>query len=395
MKLPAWLRGRAARWAGVPLVLVLLVATSLEEVTDDPPPLDPRFVAGGGASAVGPGPGLVPFSDYDGDTVKLKGVVVADAAAALDLDLWQVDPSAPGSRTHLGKIPVAGAGPFELDVPVDFGTLQLESFVDQTGDGPSMDDPFGRTECDIGGTDVNGVELVLEPGGMANHHGGPPPAGGSGAASGGPDHVEMPPGGDGGEQHEHRDAEPGAPGGGEHVHVEMPPGGLEPGDEQSAPERPHLEAGPGAPGGGEHEHVEAPPGTPGGGGEHVHIPDAKPEGAAPGASHDPFSGTEGPRVVLSGVIHYAKADAILDMDIFEADSGGPGGRAFVGKQKLSPGPFELPIPKSFGNVTLEVFHDATGDGPSSDDPFVACPCNPVNLRRGDVDDIEIRLEGSR
>ena len=409
-RLPGWLHGRAAWWVGAPLVLGLLVAFSLEEVTDSPPPLDPRFVQGGGASGVGPGPGLVPFSDYDGDMVVVKGTLIADAAGALDLDLWKVDPSAPGSRTHLGKVAIEGPGPFQLEVPVDFGILQIESFRDLNGDGPSMDDPFGRTECEVGSGTVDGVELVLELGGMGQHHGGPlsggpdgtPSGGPDGTSSGGPEHQDMPPGGEGGEGGEaglgaeHQEAAEGAPGGEDRVHVEMPPGGGEADPPPSGSEDEGA-ADAGAADAGAAEHVEAPPGAPGGGDGPVHDPAARPDGAAPGAApsgagRDPFASIDGPRVVVSGTIVYANAAAVMDLDIFRNDPSGPGGRAFVGKKKLSPGPFELNVPRSFGKISLEVFLDATGDGPSADDPFAACPCNPLNLSRGDVHAIEIHVE---
>lgn len=378
MKLPDLLRGRAAWWVGTAVVLGLLAVLSLEEVTAEPPPLDPRFYAGGGTSAVGPGPGLVPFADYDGDTVTVSGTVEAPAAGAMDLDLWKVDPDAPGSRSHLGKIPQEGPGPFEILVPVDFGKLQIEAFLDQTGDGPSMDDPFGRVACDVGAEPVTELELVLEEGGMGKHHGGPPPSGeGSpeGTPEGGPEHLEMPPGGVGGESGaEHSEAEPGAPGGEAQEHVEMPPGGGDggtPGDNE---------------GGGGKEHVEMPPGgaAADGGVEHRE--------AAPGTGRDPFASAEGPRVKVSGTIHFSDAAAVLDLDLFREDPGGPGGRVFVGKKKVTAGGFELAVPVAFEKISMEVFHDATGDGPSMDDPFAACPCNPVNLRRGDVDGIEIRVE---
>ncbi len=45
-----------------------------------------------------------------------------------------------------------------------------------------------------------------------------------------------------------------------------------------------------------------------------------------------------------------------------------------------------------GALKGKVFVDATGDGPSADDPFAACPCNPLSLSRGDVQAIEIRVE---
>ena len=362
---PLSLRARRLAWGlGAPAVLALLVAVSLEEVTDDPPPLDPRFVQGGGESGVGPGPGLVPFADYEGETVTVRGTLVSDDSSAADLDLWQIDPDAPGSRAHLGKVPVTGPGPFELEVPVGFGTLQIESFQDKAGDGPTDDDPFGRVDCQVADADVDGVELVLEAGALGRMHTGPP-------------------GGEGGE------------GGGGPVHVEMPPGGHDASPEPNPGEGAHNEAEAGAPGGDQHQHVEAAPGAPGGGGDHVHIPDAQPAGGPPGAGTDPFASSEGPRVTLSGTLLYADAGAVLDFDIFRNDPSGPGGRAFVGKKKVQPGPFSFEVPQSFGTVSIEVFLDATSDGPSADDPFAVCPCNPVDLSKGDVDGIQIRVESGR
>ena len=371
MKLPPALWGRRALWAASPIALGLFVVAGLEEVTAEPPTLDPRFYQGGGTSAVGPGPGLVPFADYDGEMVGVAGIVVASSAGSMDLDLWQVDPSAPGSRTHLGKIPIEGPGPFSIEVPIGFGKLQIESFRDLTGDGPSVDDPFGRVACDVGQEPVSELELILEEGGMAQHHGGPSADGGPGPSSSGPEHAEVPPGGEGGDGAEHVDAAPGAPGGETHQHVEMPPGGGE-----AAPTS-------GAEG---HEHVEMPPGGAGGTGGSEH------EEAAPGTDHDPFASVDGPRIKLTGTIHFADATAVLDLDMFRTDASGPGGRSFLGKKKIAPGGFELSVPRAFDEISMEVFHDATGDGPSMDDPFAACSCNPVDLGDGDVDGIEIRVE---
>ncbi len=357
-------RRRLLGWLAAPLFLGLLLAVSLEEVTEEPPPLDPRFYQGGGTTTVGPGPGLVPFADHAGPMVTLRGVSTAEVNGGLALDLWRVDPDAPGSRVHLGKLELDAIGPFEIAAPEGFGLLQVEAFMDQSGDGPTNDDPFGRIEVEVGDADVDGLTLALVIGDLDRLRGGPPP--GSGSPPAGLEHMEMPPGGP--------DADP------------QPTG---------AAGAEHVEAGPGAPGGGEHEHVEAPPGAPGGGGTQRHDPDAVSAGAAPapeGPGPDPFAKVEGPRVTISGTLRYRDEGALFDMDIFRSDPAGPGGRAFVGKRKIRPGAFSVAVPRSFGEVTLEVFLDATGDGPSQDDPYAACPCNPVSLGKGDIDGVEIVVE---
>lgn len=402
--LPRLLQSRAALWVCGPLALCLLVAFSLEEVTNDPPPLDPRFVQIRGDSDGGSSSSVVPFADYEGSVVLVSGEVLCDEPGVLDMDLWRVDPKSSGDRVHLGKVPAVMAGSFELRVPQDFGPLWIEVLRDLTGDGPSMDDLFGRVVLEVGSSSMDGIELVLAVGGVEGLMGGGGQAGGAGAAgTGGPMHVAMPPGAEGSDTGmgrvsdsglsqpsdtgmEHLDVQPGAPGGEAHPHEEIPLG-------EGESDTPHVEAEPGAPGGGEHPHIEAPPGAPGGGGEHVHDAGARPGGSAPsGPAADPFSSVPGPRVTLSGTITYAGADTVLDLDVFRTDASGPGGRVFVGKKKLSPGAFVLEIPSSFEIISFEVFLDATGDGPSADDPFAACPCNPVNLSRGDVDGLIIHLK---
>lgn len=400
------LHGPAGWWVGAPVLLGLLLAVSLEEIHDEAAPLDPRYYQGGGTTAsVGPGPGQVPFADYEGDLVEVSGNVVFDAVGSVDLDLWKIEPDAPGQRSHLGKIPLGAIGPFSLDVPKGFGALQIEAFRDVKGDGPSADDPFGQVACDVGSESVEGLELVLEVGGFSLAMGGPPgdapphgegepgEQGGGGPvhvevlpddAAGGPEHVDAPPGTPGGEGREHVEVQPeDAAGGPEHSEAE--PGA--PGGE----ERDHVEAAPGTPGGDERAHAEAEPGADGGDGGVVHDPSAGPA-SAPGAGPDPFGSVEGPRVKVRGTLVYADAGAVVDLDVFRVDPAGPGGRAFVGKKKLRPGAFEIELPRSFDKVTLEVFVDAGGDGPSSDDPFAACPCNPLDLSKGDVDGIEIQVQ---
>jgi hypothetical protein len=119
------------------------------------------------------------------------------------------------------------------------------------------------------------------------------------------------------------------------------------------------------------------------------------EGGAPRPweNQDPFAAIPGPRVKIQGTIQASNSQALLDIDLFRSDPTGPGGRAFVGKIKRTPGAFEIQVPASFGEVRIDVFQDLASDGPSPGDPFAACPCNPVNLSKGDVKGIVIVMPG--
>ena len=116
------------------------------------------------------------------------------------------------------------------------------------------------------------------------------------------------------------------------------------------------------------EHRSMPPGTPmeGGGDDQAQF------------ALDPCKEVPGPRVKLNGVIVRGAGTEAVDIDIFQVDAEGPGGRVYLCKTKRRPGPFELEVPSGQGKLLLEAFLDRSGDGPSSDDPFVACPCNPVD-----------------
>ncbi|MFH1466658.1 MAG: hypothetical protein ABIO70_19890, partial [Pseudomonadota bacterium] len=290
--------------------------------------------APGGDPASAP-PEDLPFADHEGPTVALSGQARSSLPGTIYLDLWRADPKAPGSRTHLGKVAFQ-PGVFSVEVPASFGPLQLEAFQDLTGDGPSLDDPFGRIDVEVGASPLAGLKLALEVGAMGRvaERGGAP----------------------GGAEAEHKEAPPGAPGGDATAGI--------------------PEAAPGAPGGEQHPHVEAPPGAPGG------DPGATPGGTV--EAPDPFAAVDGPRVKLSGTIVYQGAHALLDMDIFQIEPNVQGGRAFVGKEKLAAGAFTIRLPVSLGKVDLEVFLDRDGDGPTPGDPFATCAQNPISLTGGDV-----------
>ena len=86
-----------------------------------------------------------PFDGIEGPRVKVSGTLVTSVDGTIDLDLFREDESAPGGRKLLGKLKRA-PGPFEILVPAAIERLELDAFVDQTGDGPSGDDPRGSAK---------------------------------------------------------------------------------------------------------------------------------------------------------------------------------------------------------------------------------------------------------
>ena len=77
----------------------------------------------------------------------------------------------------------------------------------------------------------------------------------------------------------------------------------------------------------------------------------------------------GPWTRVQGMV-IADGDSPVAVDIRKPDPNSQTGDAFVGKEQLSaPGPFTLMVPQGLGELTLQFFQDAGGDGPSADDPF--------------------------
>jgi hypothetical protein len=104
-----------------------------------------------------------PFADYEGERVQVSGTLVWAGEDQIDVDLFQPDASAPGGRNLLGKLKHR-AGSFQLMVPVELGTLEIEAMVDTEGDGPSASDPravYAGNPISLDQGDVSGVDLFL------------------------------------------------------------------------------------------------------------------------------------------------------------------------------------------------------------------------------------------
>jgi hypothetical protein len=408
-------------------ILVEVGATDMEGVT-----VKLALGTRGQATAAGGG-GLKPFAGYEGEKVWIRGSVEGGRELSVALDFWVVKPDSPGTRTHAGKLELASPGAFEVQAPRDQGPLVLEATQDLGGDGPTDDDAYGQATLEIHADDLDGVLLTLAEGGralatsgrggaprpFADHNGewvalrgrieGSPDwsvgvdlwksqtdapgnrahLGKPATASPGPFEIQVPRGfgplqievlrdlaGDG-----PSDEDPYG-----QIAVEVGDSDLEGLVIQLDP------AGRGRPAGGQGgaAHVEMPPGAPGGSpiqGGNVPV---GPAGEA-WKTHDPFAAMEGPRVRIRGVVEHEPADAVVDFDFFQSDPKGPGGRSFVGKAKRQPGPFEFNLPLSLTQVSLEIFVDTAGDGPTPGDPFTTCLCNPIVLSNGNLDGIVIKF----
>lgn len=104
------------------------------------------------------------FRDHAGDWVLLRGEVRSELDAAVDLDLRVSDAQSQTGDAFLGKLVLAGPGPYELRLPSGYGRLAIEAFQDQGGDGPSPDDPYDRADLVIGEAPLDHT-FTLRPGG--------------------------------------------------------------------------------------------------------------------------------------------------------------------------------------------------------------------------------------
>ncbi len=126
----------------------------------------------------------------------------------------------------------------------------------------------------------------------------------------------------------------------------------------------------------------APPGAPADG--RLQLPPEAPQGAADEPTDEPAGphcqtarfweqgGADGSEVTLSGTVGGEGASAaskLILLDLIADDSG----RVVWGFTCDRPGAFSVSVPADLGAVTLSVWLDATGDGPSDDDAKGSLP----------------------
>ena len=175
------------------LCVAPLFTGCLERVTGEAIPLDARFTAqalpgqGQGDDTGTPGhtamehktvkhvevPPPMPFQDLKGDRVEVSGTISSVLEGPVDLDVSRIDPQAEGGLKREGKILLSQPGPFELQVPVSLGGIQLSAFQDLEKDGPTNDDPYVELSLNVEEADISNLALVLVEGGRKSAAGGP------------------------------------------------------------------------------------------------------------------------------------------------------------------------------------------------------------------------------
>ncbi len=139
-----------------------------------------------------------PLKVEPGQGVKLTGTATFEGTAegTVRLDVLKQGTSMPELvySTTLEKL-----GPFEVELPKNFGSVQVTVFVDTTGDGPTVGEPMAASGfIEIGETPPAPLALAL--GKLEAGTGGPPPpgvppGGGEGAPPGGAPPAGAPPAG--------------------------------------------------------------------------------------------------------------------------------------------------------------------------------------------------------
>jgi hypothetical protein len=140
--------------------------------------------AGGEASAVGKVDDAS-MHTVDATVAPGEGVVVSgtisyegEKTGKIRLDVL----TARGNNPHMlaKTLELPAMGDWSLELPKDFGTVNIVGFLDQTGDGPTPDDPAMALPqpVKVGTEAIEGLALVLtdEPDLGALTPGGPPPA---------------------------------------------------------------------------------------------------------------------------------------------------------------------------------------------------------------------------
>lgn len=106
-----------------------------------------------------------------------------------------------------------------------------------------------------------------------------------------------------------------------------------------------------------------------------------------GPSAGIFADVDGETVTLSGRL-ISELDLAADLDVQTSDPNAPGGMKQLGKVLLpEAGEFAFQAPVDFGDITIQAFQDADGNGPSDDDPF-----GVLTLSVGDEDITGLELK---
>ena len=125
--------------------------------------VNPEQIEGGAEHGEGVPDNPDPFGGYGGARISINGILHCGCTDRIDLDLFESDDDAPGGRRMLGKMKL-DPGVFTIQVPVDYGQLIFEAFIDTDGDGPGPGDLMGvydKNPLYVGSSDLFGIDIFL------------------------------------------------------------------------------------------------------------------------------------------------------------------------------------------------------------------------------------------
>lgn len=139
--------------------------------------------------------------------------------------------------------------------------------------------------------------------------------------------------------------------------------------------------------------AEPAPGIPDGAGAQPSGPPGGPPGPGGGAPPPPA----GPTVTIRGTVSFADyAGGGIQLDLMDGPNTGPTGKhpKVVQLERLQkPGPFEVKVPKGFGDLYLTAFNDADENGrPDREDPRGDYAGNPLSVGDEDIAGIDLVLK---
>ena len=147
-------------------------------------PIEGILAEGDGTMVCEATPAALEITPPGGDSTVVSGTVAWDGAILSRVLLDLVEPE---RLVAVYGFECRGAGEFSVEVPRSIGDVVAIAFVDNSQDGPSADDPQGRTAeaIDLDGGDVDGVLITAKEDGWVEgfdgggHGGAPPDASGS------------------------------------------------------------------------------------------------------------------------------------------------------------------------------------------------------------------------
>ncbi len=119
-----------------------------------------RGKATGGGGGGGAAPQGVDLGS--GPKVKVGGRIVATNPSLVKVDIFKTDPTVKGGRSFVTKVEPRGEG-WSLELPVDYGRIEIDAYLDAKGDGPTGDDQHVlKSGVVIGSTPVMNLDLTFD-----------------------------------------------------------------------------------------------------------------------------------------------------------------------------------------------------------------------------------------